>query len=247
MNKLTKATVLYSKISKLHKLEAYGISSWYSTKPAVKEAKSRDLREKIKETERISIMFRKPRIKKPQKPPFVKNLFLGKFDTDILTYPQLEKDELEALEANIKPVSDFFNDPEIRQTKTFSREFLANIGKLRVIGLKTPVTEGGRELTHTESCRFSEIIAGQELGQVLFANEQLGVQTLLKNGSDDLKRKYLGRLMSGELLCALCVLEEGNCDPNLMKTQALRNADGSWVSFVVCCLFRSKVNLIGRL
>ncbi|MCL4132647.1 UNVERIFIED_CONTAM: hypothetical protein GTU68_037315, partial [Idotea baltica] len=49
--------------------------------------------------------------KKPQKPPFAKNLFLGKFDRDILTYPEvLNRDRHEMLHEMIDPIEKFFRE-----------------------------------------------------------------------------------------------------------------------------------------
>jgi hypothetical protein len=50
-------------------------------------------------------------VKKKQKFPFAKNLFLGKFDHDVLTYPEvLEKERLQTLNELVAPVERFFSD-----------------------------------------------------------------------------------------------------------------------------------------
>jgi hypothetical protein len=49
--------------------------------------------------------------KKQQKFPFAKNLFLGKFDHDILTYPEvLDKERLQTLNEMVAPIERFFAD-----------------------------------------------------------------------------------------------------------------------------------------
>lgn len=235
MNKISGELLRFNKRLVLKKTEKATISACYSTKPAIHRNENNDVRvrEKIKDTERVANLFRKPRVKKPQKPPFAKNLFIGQFDFDILTYPQLEKDELVTLENSLKPVVDFFNRKETAETKTFSQQFAQNLENLSLFGLKAPVSLGGRELTNTEACKFKEILSKHELGRNLIVNEEFGIQSILKNGSDVLKRKYLDDLISGKLLSALCVTEEGGYDPKSVKTKAVKNPDGSWVSKIL--------------
>jgi hypothetical protein len=49
--------------------------------------------------------------KKEQKFPFVKNLFLGVFDHDVLTYPEvLEKERLQTLSEMVEPIERFFSE-----------------------------------------------------------------------------------------------------------------------------------------
>lgn len=229
MNKFSSELLRFNKRLVLNKTENALFSAFYSTKPAVKREASDDLREKIKQTERITNLYRKPRVKKPQKPPFAKNLFIGKFDVDMLTYPQLEKDELETLQANLKPIADFFQRKDIAATKQFTKEFARDLNDLSLFGLQAPVTVGGRELTYTETYKFNEIISKHALGRNLIFNDLFGIRVLLKNGSDRLKEKYLSRLISGESLATLCVYEDGNYDPKFLRTTARRNSDGSWV------------------
>jgi hypothetical protein len=50
-------------------------------------------------------------VKKKQKFPFAKNLFLGKFDHDVLTYPEvLDKERLQTLNELVAPIERFFSD-----------------------------------------------------------------------------------------------------------------------------------------
>lgn len=50
-------------------------------------------------------------VKKKQKSPFAKDLFLGKFDHDVLTYPEvLDKERLQTLNELVAPIERFFSD-----------------------------------------------------------------------------------------------------------------------------------------
>lgn len=229
MNKLTTKLISYNNRLILNNRKKVCNSAFYSTKLAIDKDENENLHDKIKETERVIHLHRKQRIKKPQKPPFAKNLFAGQFDVDILTYPQLEKDELETLESSLKPVEDFFKNKDTAEFKTFSKEFTKYLSSLSLFGLKVPVSTGGRELPYTDACKFQEILSSHELGRNLICNEDLGIQAILKNGNESLKTKYLPALVSGELLSALCVTERESFDPKSVKTKAVKNVDGSWV------------------
>ena len=48
--------------------------------------------------------------KKTQKFPFAKSLFLGRFDYDVLTYPEvLDKEQLQTLNELVAPIEKFFS------------------------------------------------------------------------------------------------------------------------------------------
>jgi acyl-CoA dehydrogenase family protein 9 len=50
-------------------------------------------------------------VKKKHKFPFAKNLFLGKFDHDVLMYPEvLDKERLQTLNELVAPIERFFSD-----------------------------------------------------------------------------------------------------------------------------------------
>jgi len=50
-------------------------------------------------------------VKTKQKSPFAKDLFLGKFDHDVLTYPEvLDKERLQTLGELVAPIERFFAD-----------------------------------------------------------------------------------------------------------------------------------------
>jgi hypothetical protein len=52
-----------------------------------------------------------PAKKKEQNFPFVKNLFLGIFDNDVLTYPEvLDKERLQTLNEMVEPIERFFSE-----------------------------------------------------------------------------------------------------------------------------------------
>lgn len=204
--------------------------SKYSTQPILKE--EQDYEKQLKEFEKISNLQQKIRSKKPQKEPFAKNLLLGVFDTDILTYPEISNEELDNLNKNLQPAQTFLQQPEIKECKEFTGTFLKKLAKERLLGLQTSQLMGGRELNVTETCRFLEAISEINLKNVVINNDVLGTQTLLKFGNDNLKRKYLQRLIDGDSLSAFCIIEPLASNIDVGKRTGLRGSDGkTWVCF----------------
>ncbi|EEZ98802.2 Acyl-CoA dehydrogenase family member 9, mitochondrial-like Protein [Tribolium castaneum] len=197
----------------------------YSTQPVAKETPNYD--NQIKEFERISKLQQKVRPKKPQRAPFVKNLFLGVFDTDLLTYPEITNEELNNLNKALQPIQTFVQQPEIKDCNKITRDFLKKLSNAQLLGLQAAQLNNGRELTVTEMCRFFEVLSELKIRNLLIHNEVLAIQTLVKFGSDQLKHKYLEKLVKGEATSAFCVLESKS---KIGERTGVKNLDGkTWV------------------
>ncbi|GJQ86286.1 hypothetical protein Trydic_g8982 [Trypoxylus dichotomus] len=214
------ATALSKKVKKMNK---------YSTQVAVKD--ERVDKELARTIERITNIKAKEYKKKPQKPPFAKNLFLGIFDTDVLAYPEaLDKNMVDVLEKDIAPIKDFFENVDDKREEHITKNYLSNLSKLKLIGLQAPNFNGGRELTLTESCRYLEEMAQNTRRIGIVDSEMLGVQMLIKHGSENHKR-YINQLVNGESLVSFCA-SEMNTDSNshLFQTKAVLSSDKkTWI------------------
>lgn len=189
--------------------------------------------EKIKEYEDISKITRRNKNKKPQKPPFVKNLFLGVFDNDVLTFPQLSsKEEVQNLEKQVDKIKELFTQPELNDRSTKILKTQRNqFSKNKLFGLQASQLIGGRDFTLTESFRMFEEISKNSSQIGYICNEQLGIQCLLKNGNNQQKNKYLEKLLSGEILSSFCLRENAAMTSNQLQTSAvLSNDKKTWVS-----------------
>lgn len=229
MNFLKKNTFLCNKLMR-YKLEKFVYLKSHSTKPAIKEESTEDsIIEAIKTADRLTHLPPKKRTKKPQREPFVKNVFLGKFDKEVLTYPQLEKEELERLNASLESVKNFFNREDVKQTQALTTKFKEELINLKLFGLRAPHDLGGKDLNVTEASRIQEIISQHPSKRSLIYNEQFCIQALLKWGSDDLKSKYVPLLTTGTIKSAFAITEQHAGNPQDFKTTASRSADGTWV------------------
>lgn len=218
-----------NKLFDILKPKPYCCGRFYSIKPAIKQDSRDKIQQIIEDTERIAHIPQKKKPKKPEREPFVKNLFIGKFDEEFLTYPQLEKEELETLNTNLKPVEDYFSQTDVIQTTTITDDFKQSLNNLSLFGLRTSYVYGGRDLSITESCRFNEVISQHKLKRVLTYNEQFCIQCIQKLGSDKLKNKYLPKLAAGNIFSAFCVAEPDAVDIHDLQAKAVPSHDGSWV------------------
>ncbi len=112
-----------------------------------------------------------------------------------------------------------------------ARRLLRRCGELGILGTDVPEEYGGIALDKVSSA----IIAGR-LGQSGSFSTTFGAQTGLAIlpirmfGTADQKRRYLPKLVTGELVGAYCLSESGSGSDALgAKTRAVRRPDGSFV------------------
>ena len=86
-------------------------------------------------------------VSKPKRPiknePFIKNLFVGKYERNYLKFPELNSKELRNLESFIKPIEKYY----LEDAKSFGKEenFCENFSKLKTFqlnSLTTPIEFG---------------------------------------------------------------------------------------------------------
>lgn len=194
---------------------------------------SQDKYEKqLKTFETLTNVTKRVRIKKPNRPPFTKNLFLGKFDKEILTYPQLEKQDYDPLEKDSGALQKVLHQSHMVNCKSLSeKHFRQNLSDYKAIGLQAPQLMNARACNTTESFKFLETLCEHSLGQSIVTHEQLGVQILVAFANENLQRKYLPSLIQGEYLVALCLNEIDGFDINSFKTKAVLTGDKKqWVT-----------------
>ncbi|VEN58835.1 unnamed protein product [Callosobruchus maculatus] len=201
-----------------------------STQPVVTSPQN-DYEKQLKDFNTLKNITRKPRAKKPQRPPFMKSVLIGEFDTEILAYPELErKDEVDSLQAEAKAVKELLSQTHmVNCTSLGDKHFRQNLADHKVLGLQASQYMDGRQCGVTESMRFLEALSEHSLRSSIITHEQLGVQTLLKFANEQLKQKHLPKIMSGESLVAMCSCESKVADLSEFHTKAELSSDGkSW-------------------
>src|SRR5205807_1660882 len=117
---------------------------------------------------------------------------------------------------------------EIDRSNMFPRDLWPELGKLGVHGITVEEEWGGSGLGYLEHCVAMEEIsrASASVGLSYGAHSNLCVNQIRRNGSDDQKRRYLGKLISGEHVGGLAMSEpSAGSDVVSMKTRAQKKGD----------------------
>jgi isovaleryl-CoA dehydrogenase len=146
------------------------------------------------------------------------------FNFDLGETAEAIRDTVRAFSANeIAPRAD-----EIDKTNTFPRDLWPKIGALGLHGITVEEDYGGSGLGYLEHCvAMEEISRGSaSVGLSYGAHSNLCVNQIRRNGSEEQKRKYLPKLISGEHVGALAMSEPGaGSDVVSMKTRADKQGD----------------------
>ncbi|XP_069949119.1 complex I assembly factor ACAD9, mitochondrial isoform X3 [Cherax quadricarinatus] len=178
-----------------------------------------------------------PTTLKPTHQPFVKNLFLGKFDKKMLTFPEvLDRDQHELLHEMIAPIERFFiekvDGAKIDKEASIPPETLQGLKELGLYGQQIPEEYGGLGLGATEYARIAEILAlDGSIAVTLAAHQAIGLKGILITGNQEQKKKYLPRLACGEWTAAFCLTEPSSgSDAASIQSRATLSKDGkTWL------------------
>jgi alkylation response protein AidB-like acyl-CoA dehydrogenase len=112
-----------------------------------------------------------------------------------------------------------------------ARELLKRCGELGLLGVDVPEEYGGLALDKVTSLIVSERMSkSASFGAAFGGQANLTVLPLILFGTDAQKRKYLPKVLTGEMVGAYCLSETGSGSDALgAKTKAVRQADGSFV------------------
>jgi alkylation response protein AidB-like acyl-CoA dehydrogenase len=112
-----------------------------------------------------------------------------------------------------------------------ARQLVKRCGELGLLGVDVPEAYGGEQLDKTTSMLVSERMSqSASFGAAFGAQSNLVVLPLALFGTEEQKRTYLPKLLTGELIGAYCLSEGGSGSDALgAKTRAARQADGSFV------------------
>jgi len=165
------------------------------------------------------------RIKKLNFPPFVKDLFCGRFNKSVMSYAEvLSYERHRALDRQLEEVRRYW---EGRQEAVLPRlpEWLHQAGLAGLTGPGGPA--GGKDLLHTEVARlYEEVGRDPAASDSLYCSEFLGCQAVMQFGSERQKQRYLQPLLSGELLATLAVQEAAaGSDASAIETEAVYDVD----------------------
>jgi alkylation response protein AidB-like acyl-CoA dehydrogenase len=112
-----------------------------------------------------------------------------------------------------------------------SRDLVRRAGALGLLGADVPEAHGGLGLDKITSMLVSERISeSASFGATFGAHVNLMILPMTLFGTEDQKRRYLPRLLTGELIGAYCLSEPGSGSDALgARTRAIHQGDGSFV------------------
>ncbi|XP_053696538.1 complex I assembly factor ACAD9, mitochondrial [Sabethes cyaneus] len=138
--------------------------------------------------------------------PFMKNMFVGIVDTDLLVYPEsLNRDEQSRLES---------------ERKSFEKLNATNKNKEEAFGLRSPLNYGGKQLIETELAYFNEILCTNITTAVVTMQHNAVVELLNQFASDRLKAKCLEELSTGQKIASCALFEEKAPSGTMFSTLA---------------------------
>src|SRR4051795_5967001 len=124
--------------------------------------------------------------------------------------------------------------PKLEQLETkdwkLAREMVKVGASLGLLGVDVPEAYGGLGLDKVTSLVVSEKLArAASFGATFGAHANLTIVPLMLFGNEAQKKKYLPRLLSGEIIGAYGLSESGSGSDALgARTKATRQADGSF-------------------
>ncbi len=168
------------------------------------------------------------------KATFVRDLFLGRFDLDLI-HPYPDPDEYTGERcrrflADLKELLASIDSEQIDRDRKIPPEVVDRLRELGAFGLKIPVDYGGLGFGQTE---YNQVMA--TLGSVdgslvalLSAHQSIGVPQPLKLfGTDEQKRKYLPRLAAGAISAFALTEDDVGSDPARLSTTVKPSDDGT--------------------
>lgn len=111
----------------------------------------------------------------------------------------------------------------------FPADIFKKMGKLGYLGITIPERYGGSGMGYAAQAVIQEEIgyASASLALSYGAHSNLCLDNLYRNGSEEIREKYVPKLCSGEFIGSLCLTEPSSgSDALAMKTRAERNGNG---------------------
>jgi isovaleryl-CoA dehydrogenase len=140
-------------------------------------------------------------------------------------------DEVDMLRDSVRSFADERIAPiaaEIDRTDEFPRHLWPEMGALGLHGITVEEEYGGANMGYVAHCVAMEEVsrASASVGLSYGAHSNLCVNQIRRNGSEEQKRRYLPKLLSGEHLGALAMSEPGaGSDVVSMRLRADRRGD----------------------
>lgn len=111
--------------------------------------------------------------------------------------------------------------------KALDRDVFTKAAELGFLGIYIPEEDGGTGLTRLASAMvFEQLAAGDVSHTAMMTIHNMATWMISRFGGDDLKARYIPKLVSGELIGSYCLTEPGaGSDAASLSTKAVRDGD----------------------
>ncbi len=157
-----------------------------------------------------------------------RGLFVGELqDETFYPFPEQEPDEQEKADLTVDAFRDWAKDNldpvQIDREQEIPAAVREALGELGILGMTIPEEYGGYGFGTTSYCRVMEEITRTDASLSVFtgAHLSIGAKPIVLFGSEEMKKKWLPQVASGETLCAFALTEPGaGSDAGSLRTRA---------------------------
>jgi len=167
------------------------------------------------------------------RPSFAKELYLGRFDLDLIhPHPRPSADDVargDAFLAELREVCAAIDGQQIERDAQVRDEDIAALARIGAFGMKVPIEYGGLGLSTSYYGRALMLIGSvhASLGALLSAHQSIGVPQPVKMfGTEEQKQRWLPRCAAGAVTAFLLTEPDVGSDPARLASTAVPTEDG---------------------
>jgi len=119
------------------------------------------------------------------------------------------------------------------EQERFNLPLFRKLGELGLLGITVPVDDGGAGMDATAAAIVHEELSASDPGFCLayLAHSMLFVNNFCRNANAEQKRRYLGKVISGDWVGGMCMTEpSAGTDVLGMKSRAVRRGDSYYLN-----------------
>src|SRR3954471_11191754 len=169
-------------------------------------------------------------------PSFVRDLFLGRFNLDLIHPHPVVSDPAEharadAFLARLRAFLERVDSDMIDRTGAIPEEYVQELREMGAFGIKIPLEYGGVGLSYANYTRAIAMVTSKDgsLAALLSAHQSIGLPQPLKLfGTDDQKKKFFPRLAKGAISAFALTEVDAGSDPANMHASATPSEDGKY-------------------
>jgi alkylation response protein AidB-like acyl-CoA dehydrogenase len=169
-------------------------------------------------------------------PSFVRDLFLGRFNLDLIhPHPVVvdaaEQARADAFLAKLRAFLERVDSDMIDRTGDIPEEYVQELREMGAFGIKIPLEYGGVGLSYANYTRAIAMVTSKDgsLAALLSAHQSIGLPQPLKLfGTAEQKQRYFPRLAKGAISAFALTEVDAGSDPANLRTSATPSEDGKF-------------------